>query len=63
MATQPPVADRLRFDEYELDVRAGELRKRGVRLPLRGQPLQVLEILLEHSGGDSGGVSDSNLDR
>jgi TolB-like protein/DNA-binding winged helix-turn-helix (wHTH) protein/Tfp pilus assembly protein PilF len=50
MATQPPVSDRLRFDEYELDVRAGELRKRGVRLRLRGQPLQVLEILLEHAG-------------
>src|SRR5271165_772487 len=50
MATQPPVADRLRFDEYELDVRAGELRKHGVRLRLRGQPLRVLEILLERSG-------------
>ena len=30
--------------------RAGELRKHGVRLRLRGQPLQVLEILLERSG-------------
>src|SRR5277367_5205986 len=50
MATQPRVADSLRFDGYELDVRAGELRKHGVRLPLRGQPLQVLEILLERSG-------------
>jgi len=50
MATQPRVADRLRFDGYELDVRAGELRKHGVRLRLRGQPLQVLEILLERAG-------------
>jgi TolB-like protein/DNA-binding winged helix-turn-helix (wHTH) protein/Tfp pilus assembly protein PilF len=50
MATQPRVADRLRFDGYELDVGAGELRKHGVKLRLRGQPLQVLEILLEHSG-------------
>ena len=50
MATQPRVADRLRFDGYELDVGAGELRKHGVRLRLRGQPLQVLEILLERSG-------------
>jgi TolB-like protein/DNA-binding winged helix-turn-helix (wHTH) protein/Tfp pilus assembly protein PilF len=33
-----------------LDVRAGELRKHGVRLRLRGQPLQVLEILLERAG-------------
>jgi TolB-like protein/DNA-binding winged helix-turn-helix (wHTH) protein len=50
MATQPRVADRLRFDGFELDVRAGELRKNGVRLRLRGQPLQVLEILLERPG-------------
>jgi TolB-like protein/DNA-binding winged helix-turn-helix (wHTH) protein len=50
MATQPRVSERLRFDDFELDVRAGELRKRGVRLRLRGQPLQVLELLLERAG-------------
>ncbi len=50
VATQSRVADRLRFDGFELDVRAGELRKNGVRLRLRGQPLQVLEILLERAG-------------
>jgi TolB-like protein/DNA-binding winged helix-turn-helix (wHTH) protein/Flp pilus assembly protein TadD len=50
MATQPGVADRLRFDGFELDVRAGELRKHGARLRVRGQPLQVLEILLERAG-------------
>src|ERR1700734_3713489 len=45
-----PVADKLRFDGYELDVRAGELRKHGLRLRLRGQPLQLLEMLLERAG-------------
>jgi TolB-like protein/DNA-binding winged helix-turn-helix (wHTH) protein/Flp pilus assembly protein TadD len=50
MATQPRVAERLRFDGYELDIRAGELRKHGVRLRFRGQPLKVLEILLEQAG-------------
>src|SRR3984957_19584213 len=45
-----PVADKLRFDGYELDVHAGELRKHGVRLRLRGQPLQLLEMLLERPG-------------
>ena len=50
MATQPRVADRLRFDGFELDARAGELRKNGIRLRLRGQPLQVLAILLERAG-------------
>ena len=40
----------LRFDNFELDVRAGELRKHGVRLRLQGQPLQVLAALLNRSG-------------
>jgi TolB-like protein/DNA-binding winged helix-turn-helix (wHTH) protein/Tfp pilus assembly protein PilF len=40
----------LRFDKFELDVRAGELRKRGVKLRLQGQPLQVLAVLLSRRG-------------
>ncbi len=40
----------LRFDAFELDTRAGELRKRGVKQRLQGQPLQVLAALLQHSG-------------
>jgi TolB-like protein/DNA-binding winged helix-turn-helix (wHTH) protein/Tfp pilus assembly protein PilF len=50
MATQPIASGRVRFDDFELDIRAGELRRQGVRLRLRGQPLQVLEILLERAG-------------
>ena len=50
MATKPIPSGRLRFDDFELDVRAGQLRRKGVRLRLRGQPLQVLEILLERAG-------------
>ena len=50
MATQPQVSKTLRFDDFELDVRAGQLRRSGVRLRLSGQPLQVLEILLERAG-------------
>ena len=50
MVTQPGLAGKLRFDAFELDVRAGELRKHGVKVRLRGQPLQVLEILLERPG-------------
>jgi TolB-like protein/DNA-binding winged helix-turn-helix (wHTH) protein len=44
------LVSRYRFGEFELDIRLGELRKRGVRLPLKGQPLQVLAVLLQHSG-------------
>jgi len=40
----------LRFDIFELDVRAGELRKNGVKLRLQGQPLQVLAALLKRPG-------------
>lgn len=50
MPTSAPHARALRFDNFELDVRAGELRKRGVRLRLQGQPLQVLAALLDRAG-------------
>jgi DNA-binding winged helix-turn-helix (wHTH) protein len=40
----------LRFDNFELDLRTGELRKAGVKLKFSGQPFQVLSILLEHPG-------------
>src|SRR6266481_454325 len=50
MPTSEPSLRLLRFDNFELDVRAGELRKRGVRLRLQGQPLQVLAVLLKRAG-------------
>ena len=46
----PRRARRFRFGSFELDVRAGELRKHGVRLHLREQPLRILLLLLEHPG-------------
>jgi TolB-like protein/DNA-binding winged helix-turn-helix (wHTH) protein len=50
MPTSEPSARLLRFDNFELDVRAVELRKHGVRLRLQGQPLQVLAALLKRGG-------------
>jgi len=41
---------RLRFAVFEVDLRAGELRKRGVRVRLQEQPFQVLAMLLERPG-------------
>jgi DNA-binding winged helix-turn-helix (wHTH) protein/tetratricopeptide (TPR) repeat protein len=38
------------FGVFELDLRAGELRKGGVRVKLQDQPLQVLAMLLERPG-------------
>jgi TolB-like protein/DNA-binding winged helix-turn-helix (wHTH) protein/Tfp pilus assembly protein PilF len=41
---------RLRFGVFEVDLRAGELRKHGVRRRLQEQPFQVLAMLLERPG-------------
>jgi TolB-like protein/DNA-binding winged helix-turn-helix (wHTH) protein/Tfp pilus assembly protein PilF len=41
---------RLRFGVFELDLRAGELRKHGLRVRLQEQPFQILAMLLEHPG-------------
>ena len=50
MSGLAPTERVLRFDIFELDIRAGELRKRGVKLRLQGQPLQVLAMLLKRAG-------------
>src|SRR5438445_6190281 len=40
----------LRFDVFELDTAAGELRRRGERVKLPPQPLRVLELLVRRGG-------------
>ena len=40
----------VRFGDFEVDLRSGELRKAGVKQKFGGQPLQVLSILLERPG-------------
>ena len=42
----PPIL-KYRFDDYEADLRAAELRRKGNRLKLQMQPFQVLVALLE----------------
>lgn len=39
-----------RFASFEVDVRAGELRRQGIRLKLNAQPFQLLLLLLERPG-------------
>jgi DNA-binding winged helix-turn-helix (wHTH) protein len=47
----PPKPDRtLRFDVYELNLRAGELLKSGRKIRLQEQPFRILAILLEKPG-------------
>jgi TolB-like protein/DNA-binding winged helix-turn-helix (wHTH) protein len=40
----------IRFGAFEADVRAGELRKQGLRVKLQDKPFQVLVTLLERPG-------------
>src|SRR2546429_9421731 len=40
----------VRFGQFEMDEHTGELRKEGIKVRLQEQPLQILHILLEHSG-------------
>jgi eukaryotic-like serine/threonine-protein kinase len=38
------------FGVFEVDLRSGELRKRGVRIKLQEQPFQILSLMIEHPG-------------
>ena len=40
----------LRFDGFEVDLRAGELYKSKRKIKLQEQPFQILAILLEQPG-------------
>src|SRR4051812_30444636 len=40
----------LQFGVFEVDLRSGELRKRGIKVRLQEQPFQVLAMLLERPG-------------
>jgi Tol biopolymer transport system component/DNA-binding winged helix-turn-helix (wHTH) protein len=44
----PSAPVRYRFGPFELKASPLQLRRRGVRVPLSGQPLQILQILLEN---------------
>ena len=44
------LAGRLRFGVFEVDLRAGELRKHGLRIKIQEQPFQVLAMLVAHAG-------------
>src|ERR1700686_1888654 len=40
----------VRFGVFEVDLRAGELRKKGIRIRLQGQPYSLLTALLKQPG-------------
>ena len=46
----PAVAGVIRFGNFEVDTRAGEVRRSGTKLKLSGQPFNVLVALLQKPG-------------
>ncbi len=40
----------VRFEDFKLDMRTGELRRGGTRIRLQEQPFQILALLLERAG-------------
>jgi DNA-binding winged helix-turn-helix (wHTH) protein len=50
MTETAPQSRALRFGDFEVDLRSGELRKAGVKQKFGGQPFQVLSLLLERPG-------------
>src|SRR6266849_298409 len=48
--SQQPARTALRFGAFEVDLRAGELRKHGTKIRLQQQPFRVLAVLLERHG-------------
>ena len=50
MKTSSSVPPTLRFGVFELDPRAGELRKKGMKIRLQGQPVEILAMLLQRPG-------------
>jgi DNA-binding winged helix-turn-helix (wHTH) protein len=50
MGTKANPSPRIVFDAFTFDRLAGELRKHGTRLRVAGQPVQILEMLLEQPG-------------
>jgi TolB-like protein/DNA-binding winged helix-turn-helix (wHTH) protein len=43
-------SEQIRFGAFEVDLRAGELRRKGFKVKLQEQPFQVLAMLLKHAG-------------
>ena len=46
----PPTRGIIRFGNFEVDTRAGELRRAGIKVKLSGQPFDVLLALLDKPG-------------
>ena len=50
MSQEVETRTHIRFGVFEVDLRAGELRRSGVRVRIQAQPFKLLAVLLEHAG-------------
>src|SRR5579864_8560059 len=50
MGELPSSVRTVRFGVFEVDLRAGELRKKGIRIKLQGQPFLLLITLIKQRG-------------
>src|SRR5437773_11092846 len=50
MPVPSPTTPVVRFGIFQLDLKARELHKAGVKVKLQDQPLRVLAMLVEHAG-------------
>ena len=50
MGSTAQITDPIRFGVFEVDLKAVEIRKNGIKLKLGGQPFQILTILLSRPG-------------
>ena len=50
LALSLPVSQLIQFDAFEVDLRAGELRKHGIKIRLQQRPFLILQTLLETGG-------------
>lgn len=50
MGAPSPTAENVRFGTFQLDLRARELHKAGVKVKLQDQPLRVLALLADRAG-------------
>ena len=49
-ASPSPRPQRIAFNDFELDLRSGEIRKNGTRIRLQAKPFQLLVLLLRNAG-------------
>lgn len=50
MPSSTGVSGSVRFEDFEVDLNAGQLRRRGIRIHLRAQSFDILALLLSRAG-------------